>query len=253
MTDLPIQFEERVRPDIVKRAVLSIQSKNRKPEGTDPEAGNKHVTRWRQRRRVYRAKKGRGQARTPQKVMQGRGMQLFGEGAEAPNTRGGRPAHGPVSEKDYTEEINDKERRKAIRSGIAATADKELVQKHHNYEGELPLTHEGLEEIEKTKDLQKELEELGLEEELQRVKQKKVRKGRGAKRGRKYKTKVGPLVVVAEDNGVKQAAANIPGVNVETVENLNAQLLAPGAEPGRLTIWSTKALEKMNEEQLFQN
>ena len=111
-TQLPVQFQERVRPDIVKRAVLSIQSKNRQSYGADERAGKKHVTRWRQRNNAYRSKKGRGKARLPRKIMHARGMQLWGEGAEAPNTRGGRRAHPPKPEKDFTEEINDKERRK---------------------------------------------------------------------------------------------------------------------------------------------
>ncbi|PSH01105.1 MAG: 50S ribosomal protein L4, partial [Nanohaloarchaea archaeon SW_7_46_7] len=34
MTDLPTQFNERVRPDIVKRANLSIKSKKRQDYGS---------------------------------------------------------------------------------------------------------------------------------------------------------------------------------------------------------------------------
>jgi large subunit ribosomal protein L4e len=37
--DLPKQFEEPVRQDLIKRAVLAIQANNRQPYGTDPEAG----------------------------------------------------------------------------------------------------------------------------------------------------------------------------------------------------------------------
>jgi len=250
-TQLPVQFQERVRPDIVKRAVLSIQSKNRQSYGADERAGKKHVTRWRQRNNAYRSKKGRGKARLPRKIMHARGMQLWGEGAEAPNTRGGRRAHPPKPEKDFTEEINDKERRKAIRSAITATTDKELVQQHHRYDGELPLVSEELEEMEKTSQLQTHLEELGLEEELTRAKRKKVRSGKGKNRGRKYVRRVGPLVVTAENNDIQQAARNIPGVEATTVKQLNAQKLAPSTQPGRLTVWSQKAIEKLDEEQLF--
>lgn len=249
--DLPDQFNERVRPDIVKRAVLSIQSKNRQPYGNDPEAGNKHVTYWKKRRRSYRSKKGRGEARTPKKIMVRRGMQLYGEGAEAPNTRGGRRAHGPTSEKDFAEQINDTERRKAIRSAISATTDEELVHARHDYDGEVPLIEEGLETVEKTQELKERLEDLGLEDELERASEKKVRSGRGPSRGRKYRRKTGPLVIVTEDQGVFQAANNLPGVDVSRVENLNAEKLAPGAEPGRLTVWSQKAVDKLEEEELF--
>lgn len=248
---LPEQFEERIRPDIIKRAVLSIQSNNRQAYGTDPEAGNKHVTWWRQRRRAYRSSRGRGRARTPRKVMQARGMQIYGEGAEAPNTRGGRRAHGPKAEKDFSENINDKERRKAIRSAIAATADSELVNARHAYDGELPIIDDEIEGITQTSELTEKLEDLGLGEELARVRQKKVRAGKGKNRGRKYRRKTGPLLVVADDKGVFQAASNIPGVDTVRVENLNAELLAPGAQPGRLVVWSEDAVEKLEEEQLF--
>jgi large subunit ribosomal protein L4e len=36
-------------------------------------------------------------------------------------------------------------------------------------------------------------------------------------------------------------------VEVVTVNNLNAEILAPGTHPGRLTIWTNSAIEKLNE------
>lgn len=252
MTDLPKQFNERVRPDIVKRAVLSIQSKNRQAYGADPEAGLRHVTRLKQRNNAFRTQKGRGMSRTPKKAMLARGSQFYWVGAEAPHTRGGRRAHAPKADKDWTEEVNDKERRKAIRSGIAASTDEELVSRQHKYDGELPVVEEGIESIQKTQELKEVLEDNGMTEELERVKKKKVRAGKGANRGRKYKRRVGPLVVVAEDDGVFDAANNLPGVDVTRVENLNAEKLAPGAEPGRLCVWSESAIEKLEEDQLFE-
>ncbi len=249
--DLPVQFEERVRPDIIKRAFLSIKSKKRQPYGSDPEAGLKHVTRWKKRSNAYRSQKGRGQSRTPRKIMLGRGSQLMGRGAEAPNTKGGRRAHAPKAEKEFDEEINDKERRKAIRSGIAASVDADLVSDKHEYDGEVPIVEEGLDSIETTSELVETLEDLGLEDELDRVKEKKVRAGRGTSRGRKYRRKTGPLVVVAEDNGAFQAASNIPGVDISRVDQLNAEKLAPGAQPGRLVVWDQKAVEKLEEEGLY--
>lgn len=251
MTDLPVQFNERVRPDIMKRAVLSIQSKNRQAYGSDEDAGLKHVTRLRKRNNAFRTQKGRGFSRTPKKALNNRGSQFYWVGAEAPNTRGGRRAHGPTPEKDFDEEINDKERRKAIRSGIAATTDQELVSARHKYDGEVPIVEDGVESIEKTSELKEFLEDLGMEEELERVSEKKVRAGKGTTRGRKYRRRTGPLVVVESDDGVFQAAGNLPGVDVVRVENLNAELLAPGTQPGRLTIWSEAAVEKLEDEGLF--
>lgn len=251
MTDLPDQFNERVRPDIVKRAALSIKSKNRQAYGSDSEAGLKHVTRWRQRRRSYRSSKGKGRARVPRKIQVARGMQLFGDGAEAPHTRGGRRAHPPKPEKEFGEEINDKERRKAIRSAIAASNNSELVSEHHDYDGELPLMGDGLESVEKTSELKEKLQDLGLEDELERCSEKKIRAGKGANRGRKYRRKRGPLVVVAEDDGILQASGNLAGVEVSLVDQLNAEKLSMGARPGRLVVWSEKSLEKLEDEELY--
>jgi large subunit ribosomal protein L4e len=76
---------------------------------------------------------------------------------------------------------------------------------------------------------------------------RKVRAGRGKSRGRKIKQAVGPLIVVAEDKGIMEAARNIPGVDVARVSSLNAEMLAPGTHPGRLTIWTDSALERLNE------
>jgi len=249
--EMPEQFDERVRPDIIKRAVLSIQSKNRQAYGHDKDAGLRHVTYWKKRNNAYRGQKGRGQSRTPRKIVLRRGSQIAGEGAEAPNTRGGRRAHGPTPEKDFEEEINDKERRKAIRSAITATADQELVSEKHAYDSEVPIIEDGLETVEKTQELEEVLKGLGLEEELERCSEKKVRAGKGKNRGRKYRRKTGPLVVIAEDEGAAQAAKNLAGVDVSLVDQLNAEKLAPGSEPGRLVVWSKKAVEKLKDKELY--
>jgi ribosomal protein L4 len=50
---------------------------------------------------------------------------------------------------------------------------------------------------------------------------------------------------------LSKAAGNIPGCEVATVDKLTAQMLAPGAVPGRLTLWSKKAIEKLEKEKVF--
>jgi large subunit ribosomal protein L4e len=42
------------------------------------------------------------------------------------------------------------------------------------------------------------------------------------------------------------AVGNLLGVDVVTVEKLNVELLAPGTVPGRLTVWSSSAFEKLD-------
>ena len=61
------------------------------------------------------------------------------------------------------------------------------------------------------------------------------------------KQAVGPLIVVAENRGLFNAASNLPGVDVATVNNLNAEMLAPGTHPGRLTLWTNGAIEQLDE------
>lgn len=253
---LPVQFTERVRPDIIKRAVHSSQSNRRQPYGADDRAGLKHVTNWVQRNRAYRSRRGRGypSSRSPRKITFRRGMQMSGPGGEAPNTVGGRRAHPPKAEKDHSKDINDKERRKAIRSAIAATADAELVaERGHEVEDvELPLVVEDdLQSVERTAEVRERLVELGLEDELERCEQRKVRSGKGTMRGRRYKTRTGPLLVVGEDDGLLTAARNLPGVDAVTVDQLNAELLAPGTDAGRLTVWTETAIERLDAEGIF--
>ena len=48
-------------------------------------------------------------------------------------------------------------------------------------------------------------------------------------------------IVITEDLGIVKAASNLPGVNVVKVEDLNAELLAPGTHPGRLVVWTESA------------
>jgi large subunit ribosomal protein L4e len=61
------------------------------------------------------------------------------------------------------------------------------------------------------------------------------------------KRSVGPLIVVAENKGIVEAARNVPGVDVVTIANLNVEMLAPGTHPGRLTIWTSSAIERLGE------
>ncbi|MDY6771526.1 MAG: 50S ribosomal protein L4 [Candidatus Nanohaloarchaea archaeon] len=254
---LPVQFTERVRQDIIKRAVESTQSKQRQPYGADRRAGLKHVTEWKQRNRAYRSRRGKSypSSRTPRKITFRRGMQMSGPGGEAPQTVSGRKAHPPKAEKDFTKDINDKERRKAIRAAIAATADPTKVRERgHEFDEDLELpiiVDDKLEGLEKTSEVREVLVNLGLEADLERCREASVRAGRGKSRGRKYRRSRGPLIVVGEDDGIQQAARNLPGVDVVQVDQLNAALLAPGTDVGRLTVWTENAIGRLDEEGIF--
>jgi len=103
-----------------------------------------------------------------------------------------------------------------------------------------------LAELKRTKDFEETLACLGLADDICRVKDSRnIRAGKGKRRGRKMKQAVGPLIVVAEDKGLRDAAANVPGVDVALVDSLNAEMLAPGTHAGRLTVWTCGAIEQL--------
>lgn len=252
--ELPEQFHEEYRPDLILRAFLAGQSHARQPYGSFPEAGKRQVVNIPKRRRKIKTSYGHGIARTPRKILWHRGRQFGWVGAFSPNTPGGRRSHPPKPWKILNLKINIRERRKAIRSALAATLQEETVRERgHHIKQLTPVMDAKIETLQKTKDVVKAMEALHLAEELVRTKEHKIRPGRGKIRGRRYKTKKGPLLVVAESCPLQKAAAAIPGVDVCEVNKLNIALLAPGGHPGRLTLYSEKAIEKMKKENLFLN
>jgi len=247
---LPEQFSEEFRPDLIKKAVLVQQSHNVQPYGTKPTAGTRQSAMLSKRRKAYKTVYGRGGTRTPKKVMTRRGLHMYYVGAFAPNTVGGRVSHPPKAAKIWDLKINIQERRKAIRSAIAATMDSGLVKKR-GHTTESFVVEQKIEDLKKAKDVYDFLTKAGLEKELARIAIKKIRAGKGKNRGRPYRKKKGPLFVVSKKCALVQAARNLQGIDVCFVKDLNAELLAPGTNAGRLTLWSDKALEIMEKEGLF--
>ena len=252
--ELPKQFNEPIRFDIIKRAVLVVQSAKISPYGSYKKAGQGYSSIISKRRRDYKTSYGKGIARTQRKIMTKRGTQFHWIGATAPNTVGGRRAHPPKPEKIWLININKNERKKAIRSALAATLDLELVKKRgHKIDKLINVVDSKVEEISKTNEIEKILLNMGLNNELNRISKKKIRAGRGKSRGRKYKTKVGPLLVVSKKCNLQKAAENIQGVDCSIVNDLNAEKLAPGTIPGRFTIFTEDALKIMVSKNLFLN
>ncbi|OIO66327.1 50S ribosomal protein L4 [Candidatus Woesearchaeota archaeon CG1_02_57_44] len=230
---LPAQFQEPINAALVKKAVLATESRQRQPYGSSPEAGMQQSTKLSRRRRDYKGSYGHGISRVPRKVMSGKGSRLYWVGALAPGTVGGRRAHPPKSFKNWAHKINVKERRKAIRSAIAATVQIELVKANgHKVPKVYPFIFvTDIEAMAKTADVVKALQAAGLKDELARI----TTKGFGK----------GPLLVVSGPCKAIRAARNIKGVDVVTVKQLNAQVLAPSRNPGRLTIFTKTAIEAM--------
>ncbi|MFH1133144.1 MAG: 50S ribosomal protein L4 [Nanoarchaeota archaeon] len=250
---LPVQFDEEPRQDLIKRAVDSIQANRRQPYGALPTAGKRASAKLPRRRRNYKTAYGRGISRVPRKIMSRRGGRMNWRGAFAPGMVGGRRAHPPKAEKSFKKSINDKERQKAIRSALAFTLSKDAVTKR----GHLAPDHypfalaKDAEAIDKTKEAVRLLVALGLEKELVRAEVKKVRPGKGKMRGRRYRKKTSVLIVTSQSCPLTKAARNIAGVDAVAVHQLNAEILAPGGAPGRLTLFTQGAIERLAKEKLF--
>ncbi|WP_128476379.1 50S ribosomal protein L4 [Halorussus pelagicus] len=229
--DLPDVFSKTVRPDLIKRAVLAAQANRKQDYGADDYAG--------MRTSAESPGSGRGMAHVPQ---------TNGQGARVPQTVGGRKAHPPKEEKDRSLDINTKERKKAIRSAIAATTDADTVaERGHQFDDdlELPLVvSDDFEDLVKTKEVVSFLEAIGADADIERAEENKsIRAGRGTTRGRKYKTPKSVLFVTSEEPS--KAARNLAGADVATARELNAEDLAPGTHPGRLTVWTESAVEEV--------
>lgn len=249
---LPEQFDEEVRPDIIRRAFHYYMSISRQPYGASPDAGKRPSVRVSKRRRDYRGCYGIGISRVPRKVHSRRGRRMNWTGAFAPGTVGGRRAHPPKAEKRFAHKLNIKERRKSIRSALAATLQKDLVGRTHCVPENYPVVlAESFEALSRTTEVKEGLLKLGLSEELGRTSTRKIRAGKGKTRGRKYTTRKGPLLVVSGDCKLLRSAGNLAGVDVVRVNELNVLHLAPGAEPGRLVYFTKPALELMKGEGLF--
>ena len=235
---LPTIFKTPIRRDVIKRAVVALQSRRFQPQGRDPLAGK--------RRSVESRGAGFGIARVPR--LKGMGQRA----GYVVGTVGGREAHPPVVEKKIVKRLPKKEMRLALRSALAATASKEIVAARGHiadYVPDIPLVvADDIEKLKKTSEVEEALIKLGVWPDVYRViESQKTRAGRGKTRGRRKKRAVGPLLVIAEDGGIARAARNIPGVDVVRVKDLNVELLAPGTHPGRLVVWSKSAFEKLGE------
>jgi len=235
---VPRIFKTPLRPDVIKRAVIAAQSGRYQPQGRDPLAGK--------RKSFESLGSGHGMARVPRQTAGGQ-RAVFGVGIV-----GGRVAGAPVTAKKIVKKIPRKEKQLALRSAVAATGVKEtVVSRGHMAEevGDFPLVVvDDLQDLRKTSELEKVFIKLSLWSDIYRVKESlKERAGKGKTRGRRTKHAIGPLLVISEDKGIRQAAGNFLGVDVCAVNNLSTELLAPGTHPGRLTVWTKSAFEKLDE------
>ena len=235
--DLPSVFRGEVRADLIRRAVTAAQANRRQPYGPGARSGMRHSVRW--------SGKGHGVSRVPRI----RGSMT---GAQAPGTVGGRRAHPPRPDAVWAKKINDKERRAARNSALAALKETAFVSaRGHRFKDALSLPvviEDGIESLDTkggaTREGVKILNRLGLLSDVERSKEgRHVRAGRGKMRGRRYRQPRSLLVVVKDPTTVRRLFGNLPGIDVVSPAGLNAEILAPGGDPGRLAVFSEGALE----------
>lgn len=248
--ELPSIFETEIDSGLIQRAVIAQESASIQPKGVKKNAGRDNTA-------VYIGMRGKpqrsrtinvGRARLPR--MKNRRALLYGRVASVPEAVGGPKAHPPKVNKNSEERINKKEKRMAVRCAVAATADAELVKARGHKIGKdvkLPVVVESkIESLDKTKDVVKLLKALNLYGDVEKAKSKrKIRAGKGKKRGRKYKHAKSVLIVANDSSKIYKAARNLEGMDIISVKDLNAKVLAPGTHPGRLTVWSEAAIGKM--------
>ena len=255
--DLPESFSSDIREDMVRDAVHSSRANRRQPYGhrthdgkKAPQAGMKHSVEW--------WGKGRGVSR----IMRKTGQRTA---AQNPHTRGGRRAHGPLVEKDWSMKFNTKQKRIARDSAIAATCNAEIVaSRGHRFDESLrfPIIIDKYTEVKDgqsdahdpesiplvyaTRKFVAMMQGLGLGDDLDRAKNgRSIRAGKGKMRGRRRRTPKSILLVVSQTGALSKAARNVPGVDVVAARDLCAEDLAPGGDIGRLTVWTKKAIEEM--------
>ncbi len=235
--ELPAVFRSEVRRDLIRRAVTAFQANRRQPYGPGSRSGMKHSVRW--------SGKGHGVSRVPR-------LRDGSTGAQAPGTVGGRRAHPPRPDTVWAKKVNRHERGLARNAALAALRDPALVTaRGHRFDSALSLPvvlEDALESLEPEEGATREgvsiLERLGLQEDVERAKDgRHVRAGRGKMRGRRVRQPRSLLVVVKEPAKVRRLFGNLPGVEVVSPAALNAEVLAPGGDPGRLAVFSEGALE----------
>lgn len=252
---LPDSFNSEIRTDLVKLAVASARANRRQAYGSNPHEGKRKPMSG-MKLSVEWWGKGRGVSRIMRRTGQRRA-------AQSPHTLGGRRAHGPKVEKDWSRKLNRNERRQARNSALTATTNIEMVSSRgHRFAEEISslpiILGEYSENGEKidieafnlnggTRKINAIFEALGLGDDLRRAREgRKIRAGKATMRGRVHKTPKSILLVVANKDGLAKAARNLPGVDVVAAKDLSAEHLAPGGDLGRLTVFTKTAVEALN-------
>jgi len=240
LVDMPRIFSIKPRKDLIRKASEISFSKNKQVQGRNKRAGLRNTAKgW---------GTGHGISRAPR--IKGSGFPTARNVGRVPFAKGGRRAHPIKTEKIVKKKMNKKVNKLSLISAISASGDLDWVKNRGHLIGKVPeiplVIDDKIQTVKKTKLMYSILSELGLEDELVKVKEgKKIRAGKGKRRGRKYKNKKSILVVIKDDFGIVKASRNIPGVDVIKFENMSIANLAPGGLSGRLILWTQSAFNDL--------
>jgi large subunit ribosomal protein L4e len=238
---LPGVFIAPIRPDVVHFVHTNVAKNRRQPYAVSENAGHQtSAESW---------GTGRAVARIPR--VPGGGTHRAGQGAFGNMCRGGRMFAPTKTWRIWHHKVNKNQRRYAVVSALAASALPSLVlARGHRIEklAEVPLViSNAAESIAKTSAAIALLKKINAFDDVLKVKEsKKLRRGVGKMRNRRYVSRRGPLIVYNEDKGVVKAFRNVPGVELVQVSRLNILQLAPGGHLGRFVIWTKSAFEKLD-------
>jgi len=238
---LPAVFKAPIRPDVVHFVHSNMAKNSRQPYAVHKHAGHQtSAESW---------GTGRAVSRIPR--VRGGGTHRSGQAAFGNMCRGGRMFAPTKTWRRWHRPINQKQRRYALCSALAASSIPALLMARGHKIDQIPevpvVCTNAIESLTKTKAAVALLKQLNAYEDVEKCQQsKQIRAGKGKMRNRRYVMRRGPLVIYNEDHGIKQAFRNLPGVELISVDRLNLLKLSPGSHLGRFCIWSEGAFAKLD-------
>merc|ERR1711970_1408155 len=192
--ELPAVFLAPIRPDIVRYIHTNVSKNKRQAYAVYAKAGYETAAEsW---------GTGRAVARIPR--VPGGGTHRSGQGAFGNMCRGGGMFAPTKTWRRWHRPINQKQRRYAVCSALAASAIPSLLMaRGHKVESipEVPVVcTNSIESLTKTKAAVALLKALNAYEDVEKCQQsKQIRSGKGKMRNRRYVMRRGPLVIFNED------------------------------------------------------
>lgn len=239
---VPEIFLAPIRTDIVRRVHNAVNKNSRQPHGVSKHAGEQtSAESW---------GTGRAVSRIPR--VRGGGTHRSGQGAFGNMCRGGRMYNPKRVWRKWHQKVCTAQRRFAITSALAASALAPLVMARGHRISQVPeiplvVSSAATANMHKTKQAIALLKSLGGYADVEKAENsKKIRAGKGKMRNRRYRRKLGPLLIVNRQVELTRAFRNLPGISICPVYALNILHLAPGGHVGRFCIWTESAFAELN-------